>query len=146
MSTQSCMGWFEFCSSIPLLTLPIRESKESWVHCKERRNKRPFTPQELSSKVSIILQTIGRSPTLNLSALDIIADILWTSSINLTTNAECSSENLLDRTLQFLRQRLESHCSRNFDDFFERDGLAVLDVLLLLPVARRLLQGLDDKR
>ena len=96
-------------------------------------------------EVSKKLQKIEGGPTLNLSALNVVTDILWTSSINLATNAECSSENLLNRTLQLLRKRLKSHRSRNFNDLVERDGLAVLDIFLLLSIAGRLLQGLDNE-
>lgn len=84
-------------------------------------------------------------PTLDLSALNVITDVLGTSAVNLAANAERRAENLLDCALQFLRQRLESHCSGNFDDLVERDGLAVLDVLLLLAVAGRLLESFDDE-
>lgn len=83
--------------------------------------------------------------TLDLSALNIITDILWTSSINLAANAECRSEDLLDRTGERLCQRLEPHRACDLNDLIESDGLAVLDVLLLLPVARGLLEGLDDE-
>lgn len=83
--------------------------------------------------------------TLDLSALNIIADILWASSINLAANAERCAENLLDRSLQRLCHRLEPHRAGDLNDLIESDGLAVLDVLLLLPVARGLLKGLDDE-
>lgn len=83
--------------------------------------------------------------TLDLSALNIIADILWASSINLAADAERRTEDLLNRTLQLLCQRLEPHRACNLNNLIESDGLAVLDVLLLLPVARGLLEGLDDE-
>jgi hypothetical protein len=84
--------------------------------------------------------------TLNLSALNIITDILWTSSINLAAYTERRAENLLDCALQLLCKRLESHRACDLNDLIESDGLAVLDVLLLLSVARWLLEGFDDKR
>mgnify|MGYP001563476282 FL=1 len=83
--------------------------------------------------------------TLDLSALNIITDILWTSSINLAAYAERRSEDLLDGTLQRLGHRLEPHRACDLNNLIESDGLAVLDVLLLLPVARGLLEGLDDE-
>lgn len=88
--------------------------------------------------------TIG-GLTLNLSTLNIITDILWTSSINLAPDTESSSENLLNRTLQLLCERLESHGPGNIDNLIQCDRLAVLDVLLLLSVPRRLLEGLDNE-
>lgn len=84
--------------------------------------------------------------TLNLSTLDIITDILRTSSINLAAYAERSAQNLLHTTLKLLRQRLESHRPGNLNDLIEGNGLAVLDILLLLSVSGWLLQRLDDER
>jgi hypothetical protein len=43
-------------------------------------------------------------PTLNLSTLDIVTDILRTSPVNLAANAESSTENLFDTTLELLRK------------------------------------------
>lgn len=82
---------------------------------------------------------------LNLAGLDVIADILWASAVNLTSDAESSSEDLLDGTLQLLGEGLETHGAGNLNDLIEGDGLAMLDVLLLLAVARWLLEGLDDE-
>ena len=73
------------------------------------------------------------------------ADLAFTSSINLATNAECSSKNLLDRAFQLLRKRLESHCAGNLDDLVKGNRFAVLDILLLLTVAGRLLQCSDNE-
>lgn len=39
---------------------------------------------------------------LNLPTLNIIADVLWTSSIDLAANAESGTENLLNTTLELL--------------------------------------------
>lgn len=49
-----------------------------------------------------------------------------------------SSENLLDGTGQGLGERFRSHLAGNIDDLVKRDVARVFDVLLLLPVARRL--------
>lgn len=84
-------------------------------------------------------------PTLDFSTLNIITDILGTSSINLAANTERSSENLLNRAFQLFCKGLESHCARDLDDLIKRNRLAVLDVLLLLSIAGRLLQGFNDK-
>jgi len=40
--------------------------------------------------------------TLNLPTLNIIANVLWTSSIDLAANAESGTENLLNTTLELL--------------------------------------------
>ena len=86
-----------------------------------------------------------RKRTVDLASLNRIAHSLGALSIDLASNAEGSSENLLGDALEALRERLEAHGPRDLDDLVESDGLAVLDVLLLFPVARRLLEGADDK-
>jgi hypothetical protein len=83
--------------------------------------------------------------TLNLALLDIIRDFLWATSINLATNAESGAQNLLDCTLEILGHALVLHRPGNLDNLIQRNGLGVLDVLLLLAITRRLLEGLDDK-
>jgi len=55
------------------------------------------------------------------------------------------SKNLLGGTGQGLGERLWSHLTGNVDDLVKSDVARVFDVLLLLPVARRLLESLDDK-
>ena len=83
--------------------------------------------------------------TLNLAAVNVITDSLGTPSINLTPDAVRSPQNLLDRPAQLLRHTLEPHRPRNPDDLVQRDALGMLDVLFLLAVAGRLLEGLDDE-
>lgn len=83
---------------------------------------------------------------LNLPALNVITDILWTSSIDLATDTERCTENLLHTTLQLLGKRLKSHCSGDFDDLVKGNGFAVFDVFLLLAIPRRFLQGFNDER
>lgn len=83
--------------------------------------------------------------TLNLPTLDVVAHVLGTSSIDLAANAESSSQNLLDRTLELLRQGLEPHRPRNVDDLIERHRLGVFDVLLLLSVPGRFFERFDDE-
>jgi hypothetical protein len=83
---------------------------------------------------------------LNLARLDVIGNILRAAPIDLAAGAESSAENLLDGTLQILGHGLEAHSAGDGDDLIEGNALGVLDVLLLLPVARGLLEGLDDER
>jgi hypothetical protein len=82
---------------------------------------------------------------LDLARLNVVGDGLGAAAVNLATSAESSSENLLNGTLQVLGHRLEPHGAGNVDDLLERNALGVLDVLLLLAVTRRLLEGLDDE-
>ena len=55
------------------------------------------------------------------------------------------AENLLDAIGQVFGERFGAHCACNVDDRIEVNVAAMLDVLLLLPVARRLFQCLDDE-
>ena len=86
-------------------------------------------------------------PTVNVALLDLIRDILWTLAINLATNTESGAEDFKHGTLQLLGQGLvgASHCSGNINDLVQRDGLRVLDVLLLLSVAWWLLESSNDE-
>jgi len=84
--------------------------------------------------------------TLNLAGLNVVRHSLGAAAVNLATSAESSAENLLDGTLQVLGHRLEAHGAGNVDDFIQRNALGVLNVLLLLPVTRRLLEGFDNQR
>lgn len=83
--------------------------------------------------------------TVDLACLDRIADSLGALAVHLAANRESSTQDLLDGALQALGERLEAHCPCDLDDLVQGDRLVVLDVLLLLAVARGLLQGADDK-
>jgi len=93
----------------------------------------------------IKLVQIGR--TVNVTVLDLVRDILRTSAVDLAAHAESCAEDLEDGALQLLGQGLvgASHCSGNIEDLIQRDGLRMLDVLLLLSVSRWLLEGSNDK-
>src|SRR4051812_41863789 len=82
---------------------------------------------------------------LNLARLNVVGDVLGAATVNLATSGESSSENLLDGTLQVLGHGLEPHGAGNVDNLIEGNALGVLDVLLLLAVPGRLLEGLDDE-
>jgi|SRR5690242_7982512 len=82
---------------------------------------------------------------LDLARLDVVGDGLGGAAVNLATGGEGSSEDLKNGTLEGLGHGLEAHGPGNGDDLVERDGLGVLDVLLLLAVPGRLLKGLDDE-
>jgi len=82
---------------------------------------------------------------LNLASLDVVRDILGATAVNLAASAEGSSENLKNGTLQRLGHGLEAHGAGNADDLIKGNALGVLDVLLLLAVPGRLLEGLDDE-
>jgi hypothetical protein len=83
--------------------------------------------------------------TLNLASLDVVGDILGAAAINLASDGESGTKDLLHGSLKLTGQGLAAHGAGNVDDVIERDRLGVLDVLLLLAVTGRLLEGLDDK-
>lgn len=121
-------------------------AKRALIFCKIKAKQVPSYSSGTIIKSVHHQKLAGTSHTLDLSALNFITDILWTSSVNLASNAECSSKNLLHSAFQLLRKRLKSHCPSDFNNFVEWNGFTVLNVLLLLSVARGLLQGSDDKR
>ena len=84
--------------------------------------------------------------TLNLAILYVVTDLFRAPAIYLAASAESSSQNFQNSALKFLGHRLEPHLARDLDDLVERDGLCVLDVLLLLAVTRGLLERLDNQR
>jgi hypothetical protein len=106
---------------------------------------RTFTHQELLEVSEIPCECSSRL-TLNLALVNVLRDSLWTTTINLAADGEGSAENLLHRTLELAGHGLVPHGARNLDDVVKRNGLGVLDVLLLLAVSRWLLEGLDDER
>jgi hypothetical protein len=88
---------------------------------------------------------MGYQRTVNLASIDRLLDGLGALAIHLAADAERRAEDLLDAPLQLLGERLEAHLPCNGDDLIERDGLVVLNVLLLLAIARGLLEGADDE-
>jgi len=105
-----------------------------------------FSCQELGSVSAVNNKANHVSLTLNLARLDVVANSLGAPSINLAASAESSSQNLEDSSPKLLGERLLPHLSGNLDDLIQRNRLGVLDVLFLLTVTRRLLEGLDDER
>lgn len=83
--------------------------------------------------------------TLNLAGLDVVGDALGGAAINLAASGEGSADDLKDGTLERLGHGLVTHGAADLNDLVKRDGLGVLDVLLLLAVTRGLLEGLDDQ-
>jgi hypothetical protein len=84
--------------------------------------------------------------TIDISAVNGLNDSLGRLAIDLAANTVGGTENLLDGTREVLGERLVSHGAGDLDDLVKGNRLVVLDVLLLLAVTRRLLEGLDDER
>jgi hypothetical protein len=113
----------------------------------------------------VYLNVSTEKRTVNLASLDVIADILGATSIDLATtinqilaseyvatefealhvHRKCGSKDLQDGTTKLLGKRTGAHGAGDLDDLVKRDGLGVLDVLLLLAVTGRLLEGTDDE-
>lgn len=83
--------------------------------------------------------------TVNLASTDGVADSPGALAVNLAANGESGTKDLLHDSLQGLGERLEAHGPGNIDDLVQGHALVVLDVLLLLAVARGLLQRADDE-
>jgi hypothetical protein len=83
--------------------------------------------------------------TVNLASLDVVADVLGAAAIDLAADGESSTEDLKDGTLELLGERASAHLAGNLNNLVKGNGLGVLDVLLLLAVTRRLLEGLNDE-
>lgn len=93
----------------------------------------------------VVSEVEHRKLTLNLAGLDVVGDALGGAAVDLAASGEGSANDLEDGALKGLGHRLVTHDAGNLDDLVKRDGLGVLDVLLLLAVTGRLLEGLDDQ-
>ena len=83
---------------------------------------------------------------LDLAGVDALNDSMRVLAVNSAANRLSRAEDLLYGAGEVLGKRLEAHLAGNLDDLVQRDVAAVLDVLLLLAVARGLLERLDDER
>lgn len=81
----------------------------------------------------------------NLAVLNGLKNDLGGLAIDLAANRVGGTEDLPDGALELLGERLVTHSAGNVDDLIEGDGLVVLDVLLLLAIARGLLEGANDE-
>lgn len=86
-----------------------------------------------------------RGLTVDVAAVNGFNDRLWGLAIDLASHTVSSTQDLLNSARQLLGERLVAHGASNLDNLVEADRLVVLDVLLLLAVARGLLQGLDNE-
>src|SRR5690606_5131716 len=94
--------------------------------------------QQDSIIFTLMQQISNREPknlllrNLNLASLNVVRDVLRAAAVDLASNRESSTKDLLDGALKLTRQRLGPHGASDLNDLVERDGLGVLDVLLLL--------------
>lgn len=136
--------------SVPLRVVRLMQSlsRNSISHA-QYQSTFIFTPRGLDGKLGGQIREnrsgVDRKLTLNVSSLNGLGDGLGALSINLATNAKGRAQNLLHGTLKTLGERLVPHRASNLDDLIECNRLVVLNVLLLLPVARGFLQGSDNE-
>lgn len=83
---------------------------------------------------------------LDRSAVDVVDDVVRGTAIDGASNAVGSSEHFLARSGQLAGHRARSHHPSDANHFVEGDVAVVLDVLDLLAVPRRFLQGFHDER
>jgi hypothetical protein len=124
----------------------IVQSMQCHAESIRKRTTSTVTRQELRSLSAMrmrIFKDVLRL-TLDLAALNVVADGLWTPSVDLAARGESSAENFLHGTLEVLGHGLVPHRSCDLNDLVERNRLGVLDILFLLPVSRWLLERPDD--
>merc|ERR1719282_877083 len=82
---------------------------------------------------------------LDVSAVDVVDDVVGCTAIDCASNGLGGSQDLLHDARELLGLGAGPHGAGGVDDVVHRDVAVVLDVLHLLPVPGRLLQGLDDQ-
>merc|ERR1719189_2899763 len=83
--------------------------------------------------------------TVDLPIIDLVDNVVRVLTINSAADRLGRAQDLLHHPRELPRHRPGPHHPGSVDDVVERDVAAVLDVLDLLSVTRRFLQGLDDK-
>jgi len=77
--------------------------------------------------------------------VDLICYSTGILTVHSATNREASSEDLLYGTTELAGTRLLFHCTSDVIHLLQSQVATVGDVLDLLPVSNRLLEGLNDK-
>lgn len=83
--------------------------------------------------------------TLHFALVDSFDDVVGVLVVNSATNGLAGTKNFLDCAGKLLGQTLVTHFTCNVEDCVQVDVAVVFDVLDLLPVTVRLIQGLDDQ-
>lgn len=124
--------WLIYCSSVV--------GRHS-VKQPETSTPKPFTHQELSLSAMHLTNHVVtlkmHKRTVDVATVDTFDDNLGRLAINLAPDTVGGSQDFLHSALEFLGEGLISHSTGDVDDFIQTDGLAVLDVFLLLSVTGR---------
>merc|ERR1712203_373003 len=99
-----------------------------------------FSVQATGTKLQTLL-----ARTVDLAIIDLVDDVVRVLAVDCAADRLSRAQDLLHHPGELPGHRPGPHHPGSVDDVVQRDVAAVLDVLDLLPVARRLLQGLDDK-
>lgn len=83
---------------------------------------------------------------INLTSVNGLNNVVRVLELDTAADRLGSTQDLLSDGGQSLTERLLSHLSGDLEDLVKRNVTTVLDVLVLLSVSRRLLQGSDDER
>ena len=82
---------------------------------------------------------------LDFALVDLIDDIVGRLAVDRASDGLSGAENLLDSAFQLARHGALAHDAGDVNDLVEGNVAAVLDVLDLLAVTRRLLEGADEE-
>lgn len=86
---------------------------------------------------------VGR---VNLAVIDLLNNVVRIAAVDGATNALSGAEHFLDGTGQLAGLTPATNRTRDGEDVVEGNIARVLDVLNLLTITRRLLEGSDDER
>merc|ERR1712038_1412962 len=99
-----------------------------------------FSVQATGTKLPTLL-----ARTVDLAIIDLVDDVVRVLAVDGAADRLGRAQDLLHYPGELPGHRPGPHHPGSVDDVVQRDVAAVLDVLDLLSVTRRLLQGLDDE-
>merc|ERR1719150_24680 len=82
---------------------------------------------------------------IHLTVVDLVNDVMRSHTVNSASNGLCGSQDFLHDSGQLLGLGPWPHDASGIDDIVHGDVAVVLDVLDLLTITWRFLQGLDDQ-
>merc|ERR1719189_583598 len=100
---------------------------------------------QLNATYFVSIFNILLARTVYLPIIDLVDNVVRVLTINSAADRLGRAQDLLHHPGELPGHGPGPHHPGSVDDVVERDVATVLDVLDLLPVTRRLLQGLDDE-